>query len=145
MRHTDKLIWYAKTCHWMVTEHPYTKIEFVPTDILYTLREFKRPIKEYLMEDIITNGLQEPIMLMYNAPTRRAYVGEGNHRIAIALKLKLPLLPTRVVRTERKPAYDIKVGKILRGIDPNEFGYVKGSLYPSEIGLEAYTLDEICI
>jgi hypothetical protein len=61
------------------------------------------------------------------------------------LKLGIELLPTRVVRTERKPLYDLQAGKLIKGIDPNEYGYVKGSLYPSEIGLEAYSLDELCI
>jgi len=144
LSHSQKIAWYTKTCYWMVTDFEYDKIEFVHVSMLMKLREFVRPIKEYLLDDIVENGLKEPIMLVYNAPTRRVYVGEGNHRIVIAKKLGIETLPTRVIRTERKPPYDLKIGKIVKGVKPDWSGYVKGSLYPSEIGLKAYSLNKLC-
>jgi hypothetical protein len=128
----------------MLTTYKLDKIEFVPTSVLLGIREFERPIKEKLKFELIENGMKDPIMLMYNAPTRRVYVGEGNHRIVIAKKLGIEALPTRVVRTERKPQYDALKGKVVKGVEPDWSGYVKGSLYPSEIGLIAYSLKKLC-
>jgi hypothetical protein len=153
LSHSQKIEWYVKTCYWMMTTHKLDKIEFVPTKVLLELREFIRSPygsrydyveKGPLVYQLMNNGMQEPIMLMYNQPTRTVFVGEGNHRIAIAKKLGIESLPTRVVRTERKPGYELHIGKKVKGVEPNEYGYVKGSLYPSEIGLRAYSLDKIC-
>jgi hypothetical protein len=140
MRRIDLITWYGMTCHWMITDHKYDKVEYVSVAVLSEFREFIRPIKDWLKDDMLVNGLKEPIMLIYNQNTRKVYVGEGNHRIAIARRVGIELLPVRVVRT----TYGDK-GKVVKGVDPNEYGYVKGSLYPSEIGLETYSLDELCI
>jgi len=143
VRYTDIITWYGKTCYWMVTDYRLDKIEYVYVKDLLRLREFVRPMKFELKYDIQENGLRHPIILMYNQPTRTVYVGEGNHRLTVVKSLGIELVPARVVREERTP-YKIR-GEKIRGIDPNEFGYVKGSLYPSEIGLESYTLAELCI
>jgi hypothetical protein len=141
LSHSQKIEWYYRTCKKMLTTFKLEKIEFVPTSVLWKLREFDRSPMGDLRYSVMEKGLQEPIMLIYYSHTRRAYVGEGNHRIAIARSLGLEALPTRVVRSESTTTVK---GVKIKGIDTDEFGYVRASLYPSEIGLKAYSLKKLC-
>lgn len=141
LSHSQKIEWYRRTCKKMLTTFKLEKIEFVPTKVLWKLREFDRPSTGDLRYSIMVNGLQEPIMIVYYQHTRKAYVGEGNHRLAVAKSLGIEALPTRVIRSE---STTITKGVRIKGIDPDEYGYVKGSLYPSEIGLNGYSLKKLC-
>ena len=142
LSHNEKIMWYIRTCHWMRIDHKYEKVEFVPVKILKLYKEFDRDISYRLMENIIRFGLKDPIMIIYYQHYRIAYIGEGNHRLAIAEKLGLEVLPVRVIRSTSTyiPVKGIKV----KGVKPDWSGYVKGSLYPSEIGLKSYSLEKLC-
>jgi hypothetical protein len=61
-----------------------------------------------LVGDVAVNGFREPAVLEYNPETGQGYLGEGNHRLGVALELGIPL-PVVVQRTRKTtPAYPMK-------------------------------------
>ena len=77
--------------------------ELVPLSVLKGMREFDRAATapervQTLAADIQKNGIQEPLMVVYDVKSGRAMLGEGNHRIAAAEQLGLDSLPVRVAR-----------------------------------------------
>lgn len=81
-----------------------------------------------LTEDIRQNGIREPLLLAYSQKSRTVVLGEGNHRLEAARRLGMEHVPVRAVRYNMEGP-----GKPVRGIDPDESGYVPGDLRPSQI------------
>lgn len=115
-------------------------VEFVSVEELEKYREHDREITpktsddktlDTLTEDIRKNGMKEPISVRYYKANRTAYIEEGNTRLAAAKRLGLKEVPVWVRRSEGTP---VSYAKPIRGIEPNQHGYVPGDLKPSEIG-----------
>lgn len=84
---------------------PYT--EWVPTATMMLFREYawSRTRSRYsseqwdaLLADVAQNGIRDPIIMLYNPYNAAALIGEGNHRLGIALELRMPYVPVRVRR-----------------------------------------------
>lgn len=115
--------------------------------------KIKSKIKD-LADDIAQNGMKEPLMLEFNPETGFGYIGEGNHRIAIAKMLGLEEVPVRVNRslsikldgTRTKGGYISDTSKITaftggtmeNGVEVPK--HWKAEMKPSEIGLESSPL-----
>lgn len=110
------------------------KVELVPVEYLSTLpagNKLGYTDLDALVEDMRVNGVKEPIPLSYAQDSRSIFMDEGNHRLEAARRLGLKALPVRFVR-ETGP---MKKGVTVPGVTPDEFGYVKGDLSPSDIGV----------
>lgn len=79
-------------------------------------------------------GITNEIILEYNPDTGKAWIGEGNHRIAAAVDLGIDQVPVRVVRTGKKTPYNSV--KVKKNVVPNKHNYVPGDLKPSEVGFK---------
>jgi ribosomal protein S18 acetylase RimI-like enzyme len=118
--------------------------ELVPVSELVKFAEFDRLGKDELSfsreniiklkKDIRENGFKYPLIIEYYQGEKKALLIEGNHRIAVALFIGAKELPVRVVRSTRTAP---KKAVSVTGIEPNEYGYVRGDLAPSEIGITA--------
>jgi GNAT superfamily N-acetyltransferase len=91
-----------------------------------------------LRDDVERNGFREPAFLEYNHRTGQGYLGEGNHRLGVALELGIPL-PVVVHRTLKTAhAYPMK-----QVTEPGEysmrddrgFSRFPEFISPSDIGL----------
>lgn len=130
-----------KWSKWKISN--YNNIELVPVSALTPLKEFsRRPGEEHnissehyekLKQNITQNGINDELIIMYNPKSKRAYLGEGNHRLSIAEDLGLSHVPVRVVRWDFNDNYGQEM--VHSTVTPDNFGYVKGDLKPSEIGL----------
>lgn len=102
--------------------HPYYSehIEWVPTHALRPFREYDRrpggtdaftsPERwQALRSHIESEGLKNPLRLMYHEDDHVAHLGEGNHRLQIAEDLGLPSLPVTVVRGRRTSPTQVHV------------------------------------
>lgn len=118
--------------------------QMVPTSAMAPLREFDRApgtqygrgTEEYkkLKASIEAEGIRNPIRLMFNPETGRAYVGEGNTRLAIAKELGLQNVPVVAKRypnaSEHVPGGGVPGFRYLPG------GRVGGDPFPpSALGL----------
>lgn len=85
-------------------------------------------------------GIEDPAMIYYNPSTGKYFVAEGNHRVAAAQELGLPV-PTRVVRTEAggrygNPQYPgVGANSVLDNFADANNGYIPADLAPSELAL----------
>ena len=87
-------------------------IRWIPIMELYKFREFDRKTYspqgdhyyEELKKEIEKNGIITPLSMYYGVEDKRLSVGEGNHRIGIALDLGIESLPVyvKVARTNSK-------------------------------------------
>lgn len=115
--------------------HAYEdEIEMVPTSSMHPLREYDREKQpntdlDALTEDIRTNGIREPMILLYGQDDRKAVIGEGNHRLAAAERLGMEEVPARVARYSRVGDR----GGPVPGYQGE--GHVNADLRPSQIGL----------
>lgn len=115
------------------------EIEFVPTETLLRHREYDRESEpregpghlDRITASIAEKGVQAPLIMTYGQHDRRAYIGEGNHRLAAAKRLGISHLPVRVYRVGNTDGRGAEVP----GVEPNEHGYVRGDMKPSDIGL----------
>ena len=78
--------------------------EEVPIELLKGLhgnrqRRTKEELQE-LTDSIAKEGVNSPIILRYDPETKRANVGEGNHRLAVAEFLGKKTIPVRVARKD---------------------------------------------
>jgi hypothetical protein len=91
-----------------------------------------------LRDDVALNGFRKPAFLEYNHKTGEGYLGEGNHRLGVALELGIPV-PVVVHRTwKTAPDYPMKqVTEPGRWSMRDERGFSKFPVFvrPSEIGL----------
>lgn len=53
-----------------------------------------------LAQDVKLNGFKEPIIIEVNPETGFAVIGEGNHRLAVAVALGVDEIPVRVLRSK---------------------------------------------
>lgn len=121
--------------------------ELVPTRVLDDLMEIDREVTpkfkgdfahlDELTEDIRVNGFREPVILDYDPVNGLALLGEGNHRLAVAKRLGLEGVPTRVVKTNlSKDPKAVPIAERYEPIlKPNADGYFPGDASPSQIGL----------
>jgi hypothetical protein len=122
-------------------DNPYAqngKAELVPTEFLAELPRGNRVDEEHiqeLMDSLLEEGFREPIPLTYSVSDRMIFRDEGNHRIEAARRLGIQEVPVRFVRTGA--VLTREGGVPVRGIDPNEHGYVPGDLSPTDIGVPA--------
>lgn len=119
--------------------HPYARtIQLVPIDTLLRLREYDREAipstdLDALTADIARNGITNPLIIMYGLADGRAYLGEGNHRLAAAVRLDLPACPARVLRVQRVGRRGAAVPGAVRFT-----GHVPADLSPTDIGLTVW-------
>lgn len=119
------------------------KIEFVPVDRLLKHREYDRETQpregpehlDHITASVAEHGVKAPLIMLYGQKDRRAYLGEGNHRLAAAKRLGITHLPVRVYRVSHTDGR----GAPVSGVEPNQHGYVKGDMKPSEIGLPVHS------
>ena len=86
-----------------LTKHDY---QMVKTTELWEYREFDRSLTPKLGNDfnhleqvrrfISNKGFQEPLIISCDLHTGCAYLTEGNHRLWVALREKIPFVPCRV-------------------------------------------------
>ena len=110
----------------------YPGTEMVPISTLKTMggNKLRYDVSE-LSEDLKTRGFQEPGVITYNQHSRQAVLDEGNHRLAAAEQAGFTHMPAYVSRSESfEPS---KRGVVVRGVEPNQYGYVPGRLSPSQI------------
>jgi len=116
-----------------VYEHVIQYTEMVPISVLKTLKgndlRYEGEELKKLSEDIQQHGLRYPADITYNQYSRRAYMGEGHHRLAALEMAGYTHMPTIVTRVES----DLQRGVRVRGIEPNQHNYVPASLKPSQI------------
>lgn len=112
-------------------------VEWIDPWDLHRYREYDRdmdkPYVEDLKEHIRQHGMGEPIKLEYNQDDGSVHIGEGNHRLQIALDLGLKAVPVTVFRTGRVPQ-GRPAKPAPKTYPPDEFGYVPGNMKPSDIG-----------
>jgi hypothetical protein len=123
--------------------------EMVPIDALQHLREWdRRPGQDAgadqaywdkLKGHIAEHGIEEPLSIEYNPNAGSGYLGEGNHRLAIAQELGMTHVPAYVYRSTKtapdwpmQPMHQPGQYKMLDARGFSQFGqYMK----PSDIGL----------
>lgn len=82
--------------------------ELVDVEVLWAYREFDRHINNTttaqllakLTQNIIENGVMEPIMLEYNPHSGLCKIGEGNHRLVVLKALGIQRVPAYAVRSQ---------------------------------------------
>jgi hypothetical protein len=116
-------------------------VEMVPISELDKIKEFDREANpatgfrdpghlDALTKDLKENGIREPLSIIYNAETKHAVLGSGNHRLAAAKRLGLTALPVKVTTTG--------VGSMRSGAKVSgHTGELREGLKPSEIGIGA--------
>lgn len=118
--------------------HPHSAYtEMVSTTDLLPFREFDRSVDpkrpgqfEAVTESVARSGILEPVVLKYDPISHRIYLGEGNTRLAAAVKLGMPEVPVRVIRSsvpsEHVPG--VEAPKVVEGTPPAD-------MKPSDIGI----------
>lgn len=83
---------------------------------------------EHLYTKIREQGFHDPLWLQYGTGDRTVRLGEGNHRRAMAVRFGITHLPVTVEKRIGTVG-----GKLVKGFDPDESGYVPGNMRPSQI------------
>lgn len=125
--------------------------EWVPTDVMWSLREYDRRTTDKARVDRIAESLRRfgftsPVIITYHQHERTVLLGEGNHRVAAARQAGLPYVLARVWRISQEygPRHHTSRRPVpVRGVDPDRFGYVKADLKPSEVGLPSKPLTAV--
>jgi hypothetical protein len=111
-------------------------IEYVPTEALIPYQEYDRDLSSEYSTDLATHienyGVHSPIILEYNVDNGQVHIGEGNHRLKIALQQGIEAVPVRVYTSMRQGQ---NYGMVPEPYPPDEFNYVPQHLKPSDIGL----------
>ena len=135
--------------------NPYAaNTELVRVNDLVPFREIDREVTpkyrgddaylDELTDTIRREGFMEPVILDYDPEHGLALLGEGNHRLAVAQRLGLDNIPTRVVRTNLSgDARAVSIGDqgLTPRLKPNEDGYFPGDTSPSAIGFRGPKMD----
>jgi len=91
-------------------------------------------------------GFKEPIIMIYDPKTGKAFITEGNHRLAAAKKAGVKYVPVRIVNLDVAPGDQIKmerVGKPLgRRAAPIGGGEWSSTIQPSQIFDDSQLLQE---
>lgn len=124
------------------------RTEMVSISTLLPLREIDRESHprfahdfgylDELTEKIRTEGFdaRQPVILDYDPFNHTAMLGDGNHRLAVAQRLGMTHVPTRMQIQQTPPRWKSK-GRKLPGTSslfPDENGYIPASLPPSWAG-----------
>lgn len=93
-------------------------VEYVPTNELEGLEGnvLDQDKLAPLRESIPTEGIKEPVHIMYNHKTGDTFIGEGNHRVAVARELGLSEVPAMVHRTSWTLAERLHQGRADGGL-----------------------------
>lgn len=122
--------------------------ELVPVSELLKFREFNRLERpKYNLDDstknieklevlLISQGVEEPLIIEYSVEDNSVLLIEGNHRLNVAERLGFDYLPARVItrRREFNPLQRTKSMKV-KGFKADEYGYVPSNLKPSQVGI----------
>lgn len=93
---------------------------------------------EQLMKSIEERGFDSPIEMAYSQESKAIIQDEGTHRLEAARRLGLEEVPVTFQRYRHAlNEAAVERGNTMKvpGIEPDEFGYVRGNLKPSEIGV----------
>ena len=97
-----------------------------------------------LLASIKKNGLDEPLTVEYSQEAVAIRLIEGNHRLVALLSLGCKTAPCRVIR--RVSAFGGGKGKrpalSVYRVQEDRFGYVRGDLKPSEVGMETFNEEQ---
>lgn len=105
-------------------------IENVSTDAINNIRcQPKSRILHDLWDDILDNGITEPLEIVYHADDFMMGLSDGHHRLDIAIDLKLSTVPAFVIISGEPAPRCAKFTKLC----PKTLG--RKYLKPSEIGL----------
>ena len=87
--------------------------QMVTTDELWQFREFDRFITpkvedggarlEQIRRYVLKFGIDSPLILTFNKKNGKAYLAEGNHRLAVAMSEGIPYLPVHVTSQWLEP------------------------------------------
>lgn len=124
----------------------YSFAEWVPVEYLDTVKEWDRNDKfqswEYksldeLYQNIVKNGLSNPVILKYSIPDDMVILSEGNHRLAVAKYAGWTHLPTIVSRTHYEFSDENKnKAKKVRPYDRIKYGdHIPSEFRPSKLGI----------
>jgi hypothetical protein len=124
--------------------------EMMKVEDLKKLREFNRgdgthpggvETIDALKSDLAAYGAENPLMVSYWHPDRKAIIGEGNHRLEAAIQSGIEELPVRVYGSDRPVGNrDLRGGRIAPVEVPGSIKRGAGELKPSEIGLPSRPL-----
>jgi hypothetical protein len=125
-----------------------SNVELVPVSELVKFREYNRLIDakyskkdsaeniNKLKEVYKTEGITSVLIIEYSVEDNSVLLIEGNHRLNAALELGIRYLPARVVRRNSSfPKMQKAKAMEVSGVLPNEYGYIRGDLKPSEVGI----------
>ena len=123
--------------------------ELVPIKELIEIREFNRLERpKYNLDDsksnintlesiILKEGITEPLIIEYSLEDNAVLLIEGNHRLNVAINLGFDYFPARVVLRRREfPSHQQDKAKKVKGVKPDEYGYVRSNLKPSQVGIK---------
>jgi hypothetical protein len=113
----------------------------VATEELWEFREFDRLIipkvedggtrLEQIRRYVLKFGIESPLILTFNHKNGKAYLAEGNHRLAVAMSEGIPYLPVHVTSKWLEPnelgnfkimANHLEISKITEELLPQHFG-----------------------
>lgn len=127
----------------------HSVVGMVPTHVLQSYREHDGrwshlnntdsahddQVIEGLRSDLRAGkGFHTPLMLEYNHQQGRAYLGEGNHRLAAAVAEGVPEVPLRVVRSY-KDMSNVGAPASHREIPGAPKDYIPSDIHPSYLSL----------
>jgi GNAT superfamily N-acetyltransferase len=123
--------------------------ELVPIKELINFREFNRLERpKYSLDDsksniktledvILKEGITEPLIIEYSLEDNAVLLIEGNHRLNVAINLGFDYFPARVILRRREfPNNQQDKAKKVTGVKPDEYGYVRSNLKPSQVGIK---------
>ena len=126
-------------------------VELVPVSELVKFREFNRLESpkwnqeesnrniNNLKNNFMSDGVKEPLIIEYNQEDKMVLLVEGNHRLNSAVEMGLEYLPARV-RLKKYGKYKGNTKKSamsVKGVEPNQFGYISSALRPSQVGINS--------
>ena len=119
-------------------KNPYFKEGKVSLVPVHWLKKFQgNPLRRYddqmqeFSQELVRDGLKEPVMISIGQEDRKVSVGEGNHRMNAFILAGLDYVPARVVRSKTNwGVYSQFYDKMSRvPVD----GYFKGDASPEEV------------
>ena len=127
-----------------------TDVELVPVSELVKFREFDRKKTPKYNQDnsreninhlkfmFIKDGVKSPLIIEYSKKDNAVLLIEGNHRLNSAFDMGMEYLPARVVLKKYDSFSPKKLESAMKvkGVEPNEYGYIKSNLKPSEVGIQ---------
>ena len=122
--------------------------QMVKTTELWVYREFDRSLTPKLENDfnhleqvrpfILKKGFQEPLILSCDLHAGCAYLTEGNHRLWVALREKIPFLPYCVIPQWLPPMYHLQMSMQISTILQS-----KEVILPEHLGLTVLNAKQV--